>query len=260
MNFEAMTDAEKAIYAQGLIDARQKADAAGENPSNPPATPIKLDFGTGPTEFKSLEELEQSLKGYFAAQENVMRDLMNRTPPQPTTPEPKQNQFDKTQYYKLLESDPLAAQDYVDSYRLFNGTVERPSEILREVSLKVAEISKNWEIEKFLRLSNDFLPSPENAQALEFIRQKMNVPVTAEGLVAAFEYGKKHNAFKLADQTNNTNQTSQNNFNQAMPFAAPPQLPRQTPDIDASQIEEQLENMSLEELTAFARRTGAKTY
>jgi hypothetical protein len=94
--------------------------------------------------------------------------------------------FDQKTYWELMNSDVIAAQNYLDSYRL---GVDNPANVpllfneMRNVSTFSAD---NFEIQSFMQKNPDFPGTDEAADYLINRLAARNAPLTADGL--EYEY------------------------------------------------------------------------
>jgi hypothetical protein len=104
----------------------------------------------------------------------------------PPTPPPSNTGFDQKAYWELMNADPVAAQNYLDSFRL---GVDNPANVpllfneMRNVSTFSAD---NFEIQSFMQKNPDFPGTDEAADYLINRLAARNAPLTADGL--EYEY------------------------------------------------------------------------
>jgi hypothetical protein len=105
--------------------------------------------------------------------------------PPPNAPPPTSG-FDQKAYWELMNADPVAAQNYLDAFRM---GVDRPEHVpllfneMRNVSTFSAD---NFEIQSFMQKNPDFPGTDEAADYLINRLAARNAPLTADGL--EYEY------------------------------------------------------------------------
>jgi hypothetical protein len=181
-----------------IIEEVRKNETAGQEQQPSQPGPIKIKLGNEEFSFSSPDELSLAMTNLVAAYQAQMAELQKKiaessqaTRPDGTErgsyvesdePEP----FNKDKYIQLLREDPVAAADYVDSYRLFGGHIERPAELLRNALAKIAEQDRVLAAYQFRSAHPEFPGGNEAVAILEKIRQENNLPFTASGLEAAY--------------------------------------------------------------------------
>lgn len=104
----------------------------------------------------------------------------------PPVATPASTGFDQKAYWELMNADPVAAQNYLDSFRL---GVDNPANVpvlfneMRNVSVFSAD---NFEIQNFMQRNPDFPGTDEAANYLINQLAAKNAPLTADGL--EYEY------------------------------------------------------------------------
>lgn len=120
-----------------------------------------------------------------------LRD-QKETTPKPETKPATTGAFSKDEYYKLMETDPLAAQDYLDKHRFGKDPKQMVTDIINE-----HEVAKSHEVRTLQEETQAFYDSPagrefaqvetkELDQLLLGRLQEQNLPVTAWNLKAAY--------------------------------------------------------------------------
>jgi hypothetical protein len=185
-----------------IIEEVKKTTASAQNtPGNPSGAqpgPITIRLGNEEFKFSGPDELSLAMTNLVAAYQAQMAELQKKMAEASQASEIKEpdrgsyvtsdepGPFDKDKYIQLLREDPVAAADYVDSYRLFGGYIERPAELLRNALAKVAEQDRILAAYQFRSAHPEFPGGNEAVATLEKIRQENNLPFTASGLEAAY--------------------------------------------------------------------------
>jgi hypothetical protein len=99
----------------------------------PSTGPIKVPIGGQVYEFANEAELGQHMANYYT---NVMQEAERKVAnadASTATPTPTEApQLDIKKFVDTFSTDPVAAFEYVDSIRYFDGKEEKPSEIIRD--------------------------------------------------------------------------------------------------------------------------------
>jgi len=104
----------------------------------------------------------------------------------PPNAPPAATGFDQKAYWELMNNDPVAAQNYLDAFRM---GVDNPANVpvlfneMRNVSVFSAD---NFEIQSFMQKNPDFPGTDEAADYLINRLAARNAPLTADGL--EYEY------------------------------------------------------------------------
>ena len=120
------------------------------------------------------------------AQIETLRAATTQQTTQQTTTQQTTTGFDQKAYWELMNADPVAAQNYLDSFRL---GVDNPANVpvlfneMRNVSVFSAD---NFEIQSFMQKNPDFPGTDEAADYLINQLAARNAPLTADGL--EYEY------------------------------------------------------------------------
>ena len=161
------------------------------------ARKIRIPLGDKEVEFNDEKDLASQLNSTFgqiqqyvanlrseveqlkAQQTNVVRtdeDIVTQTPP---------NTFDTKKYIQLMGEDPIKAQDYMDSYRYFEGKIEKPSQFIRDQLAEAAQLRQIVDVYRF-KESNPEFPGGQAGDVLNKVREAMGLPLNYQGLEAAY--------------------------------------------------------------------------
>lgn len=176
-----------------------------------------------------------------------LRDIKDTTP-KPEAKPVQNGAFSKDEYYKLMESDPLAAQDYLDKHRFGTDSKSMVKEAIKEES-----DARQREVKTLQEETAAFYESPagqefakvetkELDQLLLGTLQERNLPVTAWNLDAAYRHlrdsGKIPTAGKPAERPRP---------NPSSASGSGGQIPPEEPDFNS---------MSKADLAAYMRKQG----
>lgn len=171
--------------------------------------------------------------------------------------------FSKEKYVELLRNDPVAAQDYLDSYRLFGGYIEKPSVVIGNILAKVAQQERILAAYQFREAHPEFPGGEVAANTLEAIRKENNLPFTFAGLEAALGIAQSRGLLPTREQYLSFIQ-QRTAAAQALPGQeptrpqGPPALGRTTAEVspDLERMAEELTPEQIEKI--FARLQGTK--
>lgn len=159
-----------------------------------PDKPVEITLGDGSV--VKGANMDEAFKNLAAMKENAslavktMRDDLEKerlqrealsaeverlkNPPKPTNG----NEFNREHYYKLLNEDPIGAQDYVDRYRWDMDPVQVRQQFM-EMRQRVDNITQQTVAASFLQMhADDFPPDPAAARTLT---QRVSDLVTKSG-------------------------------------------------------------------------------
>lgn len=127
----------------------------------------------------------RSMKEQFEASQAQVAALSSQVQ-QYTAPKPEPGSFDKDRYYKLLNDDPVRAQNYVDSYR-FGLPEEQVPQRFTELNRNVEEIRANMLAGAFLQQHPEF-PPDQAATMRQQVEQLTNqgFPFTVDTMNLAY--------------------------------------------------------------------------
>jgi hypothetical protein len=223
---------------------KESITATGAPVVEAPPPEIEVKLATGQVyKGKDYAEVVDKLK---AAQEHASIAIRDReaqlkqlreqlsTMPQPTS-QPASDKFDKAHYYKLLEDNPIEAQDYIDGYR--------PN--AKQAYETVTRVNRMMEVNQFLQMAKDYPNTDENAQLLEAKVSAMGRPMTSDNMFIAYHTLRNEGAIKPIE-------TEQASYKPPTP---PPPLggtgAQSTPDLIA-----QVDRMTDAELESLLRKKG----
>jgi hypothetical protein len=186
---------------QIIEEVKKTTAGTQESPGNqtgPQPGPITIKLGNEEFKFSSPDELSLAMTNLVAAYQAQMAEMQKKLTESSqgnkpgdsdrgsyvTSDEPEP--FNRDKYIQLLREDPIAAADYVDSYRLFGGYIDHPAELLRNALARVAEQDRILAAYQFRSAHPEFPGGNEAVATLEKIRQENNLPFTASGLEAAY--------------------------------------------------------------------------
>lgn len=170
---------------------------AGQDPAAPapvPASqPITINIQGKPVTFRDQADLEAQLNSTAEA----IRQMQNPTPP-PAAPEPvgskvtgndSEDNFSNEEYIRLMNEDPRKATQYVLNHVMFNGEVEDPIGLMREMMVKSAQTDRQLAAYQFRDAHREVpLEDPRVGNVVENVRKNLNLPFTNDGLEAAYYY------------------------------------------------------------------------
>jgi hypothetical protein len=172
----------------------QKNQTAATPP--PAGAPLKLNVSGREYQFSDPKEIEgaiaKTVETYEAELAKYREQLASIPAPAPanrvTGDEDATPRFSNDEFLKMLETDSAGAFEKMLSEKIFGGKVDNPSEILREAVLGIAEQRKTSAVGSFLQSHQDIAANIEHQKAIEQARLHLNLPVTPEGLNAAYGF------------------------------------------------------------------------
>lgn len=258
-----MNDYERALAAQLEEFNNNWKGGDGSGPAKPPAAPqpLEVTIGGQKMSFAGPAELETALNatlereaGARVALEQALKSTIT-----PATPAPADDKNAwKLKFFETLESDPEGAFDMVLNKRLQDPNAQGWAAVTRHAAGAAEQTRQLVEIAAFKDANPGFDPAA-HSKVLDGIRTQLGLPLTSQGLDAAWKTGVGHGIFKIPQQQQ---QEEQN------PYAPPPTFsqrfaPPPAPSADSntfqhygSDINNQLETMSMDKLTAFMRLNG----
>jgi hypothetical protein len=196
--------------------------------------------------FEKVAEMKSNTAAALRDRESQIETLRaaQQTPP-PVIP-PTTTGFNQKAYWELMNADPVAAQNYMDAFRL---GVDRPENVpllfneMRNVSTFSAD---NFEIQSFMQKNPDFPGTDEAADYLINRLAARNSPLTSDNLEFEYLKGVRDGVIEpLGEEA-------------ARPFI-PPNLPASSLGRDEQNILNQLRDPSQvpdDKLDEFVRRIG----
>lgn len=204
--FEALVREEIAKQLAARQETGQKSDGK-DGQSSQPAGPININLGGQTYTFQNVEQLNAALNQMVDAYQQELAKLQEagrvsgRVAGEQVTgdaPPP----FDMKKYAELMAQNPIEAQDYLDSYRFFGGTVSKPSEYIRERLAAADRAEKVLAAYQFRNLHPElnFLPGEQAAAVINRMREEVGLPWTVEGLEAAYALAQKRGLLPTREQ------------------------------------------------------------
>lgn len=208
----------KARANQALEDVELERSRAGGQPPQQQAAPsgIKLNLFGQEREFKDASEVGKSIEQLVANYNGLLQQAQAVIQQQAQQPvqEPKQDALNMDEFVNKIQKDPADAFNYAFQTKYGVGM-----DYLVERARKTDELEGAMTAIQFKDMNPGFVPTPQNANVLEQIRQGLGLPYTADALSAAFVYGRERGAFGPPQQQ------QQQQVQQGRP-AAPPSLGR----------------------------------
>jgi hypothetical protein len=189
------------------------------------------------TEKTKREELEQRMAAIEAANAEARR------------PKPADGQFDNEKYYKLLNDSPVAAANYVDSFRFGISDPNQVPATFQHLQTTVSVIEQQSMAAQFMQQhSKDFPQTPEAARALRAQFESLiqqGYPATVESLNMAYGQAVSDGRIKPLEEKEPEPETPPN----------PNLAGGGATGIDASELNK-VENMNMQELEAYMKSKG----
>jgi hypothetical protein len=196
--------------------------------------------------FEKVAEMKSNTAAALRDREAQIETLRQQQQAPPPYVPPPNTGFDQKAYWQLMNADPVAAQNYLDSFRL---GVDNPANVpllfneMRNVSTFSAD---NFEIQSFMQKNPDFPGTDEAADYLINRLASRNAPLTADGLEYEYLKGVRDGVIEpLGEEV-------------SRPFI-PPNLPASSLGRDEQNILNQLRDPNQvpdDKLDEFARRIG----
>lgn len=191
---------------QSFLQQNAAAAAAqpkdGQPPAQPQAQPWKVNVQGREYTFNSPEELNNALNATFTQFQNTIQSL--QAPPADPAPQPAAAdappKFDMERYLETIKTDPIGAQEYLDSHRYFGGRVEKPSEVIKS---QLAEADKNARllaVYQFKEAHPEYQGNPQAAQVINQLRSELNLPFDFNGLEAAYALARQRGLIQAPQQ------------------------------------------------------------
>jgi hypothetical protein len=211
-------------YVQSLVDkqisaAQTPPGGEGTDPRAPAAQPITVTLPDGSKQtYTSEEELSKSLQHMVGAYNSKIAELSQTAQPAPQPQAGAKPQLDSEKFVALMNEDPAKAFDYVDSFRYFDGEVEKPSEAMRDMMTRLAATERVLAAAQFKDAHPEFLVSPNGPQVIQTIMEQGGMDFTFQNLEMALAKAQQAGVLPTRQQYN---QYVQNQIGQ--PQQAPPQ-------------------------------------
>ena len=152
--------------------------------------------------FQKVAEMKTNTAAALRDRESQIETLRaaQQAPP-PNLPKTTSDGFDQKAYWELMNANPVAAQNYLDSFRL---GVDNPNNVpllfneMRNVSVFSAD---NFEIQSFMQRNPDFPGTDEAADLIINRLASRNAPLTADNLEYEYLKGVRDGAIEpLGDE------------------------------------------------------------
>lgn len=247
--------AEQVLQGQLQEFLAQQGLASGNiTPPEPPKPqPIEIEIGGQKLSFATPGDLQNALNQQLSANAQQIATLENAQA-QRNTPAPAADDKEARNiaFYEKFKEDPYEAMNMAMNHNIFQGKVADPGAVLRDAALGSESSRQLIEIARFRDLNQSYNPATDS-QSLDRIRQSLNLPITADGLEAAYSMGLNRGIFKIPQQQE-THQT-------ALPpspgrFQAQESDGRQYNSVFDPITEHKLETMPLGTLEEFMKTQG----
>lgn len=192
------------------LESSQQTQQGQTGQATPAGSPIRVNIGGQEYVFNSQEELSTALTRTLEAYNAKMAELAKaaeqakQAAPQESrgsyVEEDRPKPFSQERYIELLRTDPIQAQEYLDSYRYFNGEVEKPSQLITAALARVAQQDRIIAAYQFRDNHPEFPGGDQAADLLEQVRRENNLPFTLAGLEAALGIAQSRGLLPTRDQ------------------------------------------------------------
>jgi hypothetical protein len=256
-------------YSDKMVDEQliknavnEQLKAAGINIQNDddarPQQPIKLNIGGTEYSFSSQEEMNNAINNAFSAvaqnQAELLAQLEELQKYKTDKGENKQSnepQFDKEKFVKLIQENPIEAFNYLDEVRY---GPDRVPPTVKEKLNHISMLENQLTAYKFLNAHPEFQNTDQNAQILRGVASQLNIPLTYEGLEAAYRVALSYCLIQPAQNQYAVNTTQTYGTNQG-PVTTPPAINRTaSPMLPEADIEEYLNKLDNSQLEALIRQ------
>jgi len=277
----------KDLIQQQIAEVLRETPGEGGDPipqpQVPAASPITLNIQGQPVTFRDQADLEAQLNATAIALRQAQAQPVQPVS-QPTAAaqgsrvtNDDDSGFSNDEYIRLMNEDPRKATKYVMSHALFNGQVEDPMEVIRESLVNQAATNRKLAAYQFRDSHREVpLEDPRVANTIEGIREQLNLPFTEQGLEAAYAYAIQKNQlpnFRAIAESQRQQQeqpqqygqypaqSQYNPYNQPQysqtpqnPYLQAPPAPGRSSPINSPVSEDQIENMSTEQLASLLNK------
>ncbi len=276
----------KDLIQQQIAEVLRETPGEGGEPTPQPqapqAAPITLNIQGQPVTFRDQADLEAQLNATAIA----LRQSQQSPPPSQPTAAAQGSRvtgdddsgFANDEYIRLMNEDPRKAMKYVMSHTLFNGQVEDPMEVIRESLVNQAATNRKLAAYQFRDSHREVpLEDPRVANTIEGIREQLNLPFSEQGLEAAYAYAIQKNQlpdFRALAQAQRQQQEPPQQYGQypnqqapqyggynqyqpqqpQNPYLQAPPAPGRSSPVNLPVSEDQIENMSTEQLASLLTR------
>jgi hypothetical protein len=171
-----------------VLQQQQQTAVPPGTTQQPAATPqpIQLSVDGQQYQFASQAELEQTLPNTFQQVRSKINDLEGAAP----TQEQPQQTFDNKLFMEKMGTDPVAAMDYMDSFR----KTEKDAEI-ENLQQRVQQQDYTMAAYQFKEQHPEFAANPQGHNVLRGIMQQNGWDLTYGNLEAALAIGQMRGMF-----------------------------------------------------------------
>jgi hypothetical protein len=200
------------------LTTEQIAAQIASQEANPPAEPKTYTINVG-DKTQTYRTSEDGQKAHQAAvdamkqrevENQQLRDqntaLIGGLHQQPTQPQQPtdQAQFEQQQYYSLLSTDPIAAQNYMDKFR-FGMSTEELTTKLNNFNQTNEQMQIGLAAQEFHRRVGEQWPATQEASDAVTKRiQELGMDISANSLELAFYQLKNEGSIRAIEQTTET--------------------------------------------------------
>ena len=260
-------------------------DGAPVAPAAVPAENIKFNVRGQDYEYQTQQEFEQAMTSTVDSYQGEISRLQTLVDEQAAAPvgEPAANEdvFNKDEYIRRMDEDPLDAANYLDKYRY--GT-DNPVELVKNAAEQSGQNQRLLDVNQFKSSHPEFQASPQGAQILQGIMQENGWGFTYKNLEASLAVAQQRGALPNQQQYQDYIQSQQSPGatqpgqpapqtwqpapaqpqvgQQPQPFWQQQQQPVQAPPLtgapggQAPPGYEEVENLSIEQLEQVLRNAG----
>lgn len=176
-----------------LAETGATADPTATNTVPPAGGPITVNIQGQPVTFRDQADLEAQLNATAAAIRQQAAAPAPVAAPEPSGSRVKDDDggtaFSHEEYIRLMNKNPVEAQNYVLNHTLFDGKADNAAEVLRETMRQAAQANRQLAAFQF-RAAHSEIPvdNPQVGGTIEQIRQNLGLPFDTQGLEAAYAY------------------------------------------------------------------------
>ncbi len=255
----------------------------GDNKNKPAETPaeaLTLNIGGQLYKFDSVEARDKALTETFTKFREELTKVAAPPPSQGSEVTGKESEaFDQNTYIDLMSKNALDAQKYALNHALFDGKAQDAVAELRQNLAEVNNTRQALAAYQFKDLHPEVSFTPENTQVLDGLRKQLGLPFTVQGLESAYgvaqsrglmpspqvlayqksliEQGIIPDPAKQPQQTQTRTSAAYPGANPVahLGFAPPPSPGRSNADF-GSDLDSQVESLSLEQITSLLKKAG----
>jgi len=282
------------LVKQALTEMAQERATSGGSEGVPAAPApqsqaITVNIGGKPVTFRDQADLEAQLNSTAAAIQQLQAQSQQPTDnPQGsrvTDDEGTRDKFSNDEYIRLMNEDPRKATNYVLSHELFGGQVEDATSVIRESLIETAKVNRKLAAYEFKDAHREVpVEDPRVGNVIENVRKQLGMSFTAEGLEAAYAFSIQKGYLpdfravaqaqqnqQAAAQVDPNQQYQQNQYlngtglygslpglQQAStnPYLAPPPAPGRSTSASVPMQNQDIEDMSTEQLQKLLLKLG----